>query len=136
MGFVGFLRSGEMMAPESGEFDPGQHLPFNGIKVVNPTSPRAVVIHIKQSKTDPLRQWVSIYLRRMESLLCSIASLLSYLVVRGKHGGPQFHFRDRRALTCLLLVAALRKAISSASFKPEDYAGHSFRIGVATMVAA
>ena len=51
VGFFGFLRSGEMMAPESGDFDPGQHLTFDDIKVVNPTAPTAVVIRIKQSKS-------------------------------------------------------------------------------------
>ena len=136
VGFFGFLRSGEMTAPESGDFDPGQHLTFDDIKVVNPTSPTAVVIRIKQSKTDPFRQGVSIYLGKTESVLCPVTSLLSYLVVRGTDGGPLFRFKDGRPLTRPLLVTALRKALSSAGFKPESYAGHSFRIGAATTAAA
>ena len=136
VGFFGFLRSGEMTAPETGEFDPGQHLTFDDIKVVNPVTPTAVVIRIKQSKTDPFRQGVSIYLGKTDSALCPVASLLSYLVVRGKDGGPLFRFKDGRPLTRPLLVAALRKALSSAGFKPESYAGHSFRIGAATTAAA
>ena len=102
----------------------------------NPTAPTAVVIHIKQSKTDPFRQGVSIYLGKMESMLCPVASLLSYLVVWGKDGGPLFRFKDGRPLTRPLLVAALKKVLSSVGFKPENYAGHSFQIGAATTAAA
>ena len=36
-----------MTAPESGDFDPGQHLTFDDIKVVNTTAPTAVWIRIK-----------------------------------------------------------------------------------------
>ena len=32
VGFFGFLRSGEMKAPESGIFDPCQHLTFDDIR--------------------------------------------------------------------------------------------------------
>ncbi len=65
-----------------------------------------------------------------------MAALLSYLVVRGKHGGPLLQFKDGRALTRSQLVCELRKALPSAGFKPEDYAGHSFRKGAATTAAA
>ena len=127
-----------MTAPESGVFDQCQHLTFDDIKVVNLASPRAVTILIKQSKTDPFLQGMSIYmyLGRTDSLLCPIAALLSYLVVRGKDGGPLFRFKGGRALTRPLLVTLLRKALSRAGFKPEDYAGHSFWIWAATTAAA
>lgn len=136
VGFFGFFRSGELTAPEKGEFDPNQHLTFNDVMIDNPTNPRAVSIRLKQSKTDPFRQGVSIYLGRTESLLCPVAALLSYLVLRGRSEGPLFQFRDGKALTRPLLVSALRRALLSAGFKAEDYAGHSFRIGAATTAAA
>ena len=53
LGFFGFLRSGELTAPEEGEFDPRQHLSFQDIVVDDPVNPRTMSIHIKQSKTDP-----------------------------------------------------------------------------------
>ena len=56
LGFFGFLRSGEMTAPDRGEFDSGQHLTVNDIKVDSKQVPTAISVRIKQSKTDPFRQ--------------------------------------------------------------------------------
>ena len=58
-------------------------------------------------------------------MLCPVAALLSYLVLRGKGEGPLFKFKDGRTLTCPRLVSELRKAHAEAGMKPEDYAGHS-----------
>ena len=136
VGFFGFFRSGELMAPEDGKFDPEQHLTMEDITLDNPADPQKVSVRLKQSKTDPFRLGVTIHLGKTNTLLCPVAALLSYLVVRGKQGGPLFQFRDGRTLTRSRLVRELRKALSSAGFKPEDYAGHSFRKGAATTAAA
>ena len=72
----------------------------------------------------------------MNSMVCPVAALLSYLVLRTKGEGPLFKFKDGRALTRPLLVSELRKALAEAELKPENYAGHSFRIGAATTAAA
>ena len=37
--FFGFLRSGELTAPEEGEFDPSQHLLFTDVAVDSPANP-------------------------------------------------------------------------------------------------
>ena len=39
-----------------------------------------------------------------------------------------FQFKDGRALTHSLMILELREALESIVLKPEDYAGHSFRI--------
>ena len=135
VGFFGFLRSGELTAPEKEKFDPKQHLTVKDIALDNQTAPRTISIRIKQSKTDPFRQGVTIYLGRTNSVVCPVAALLSYLVLRGKGEGPLFQFKDGRALTRPLLVSELRKALAEAGLKPENYAGHSFRIGAATTAA-
>ena len=75
-------------------------------------------------------------LGRTNFMVCPVAALLSYLVLRGKGEGPLFQFKDGRALTRPLLVSELRKALAEAGLKPENYAGHSFRIGAATTAAA
>ena len=136
VGFFGFLRSGELTAPEKEEFDPKQHLTVKDIALDNQATPRTISIRIKQSKTDPFRQGVTIYLGRTNSTVCPVAVLLSYLVLRGKGDGPLFQFKDGRALTCPRLVSELRKALAETGMKPENYAGHSFRIGAATTAAA
>ena len=114
VGFFGFFRSGELTAPEDGEFDPEQHLTMEDITLDNPADPQRVSVRLKQSKTDPFRLGVTIHLGKTNTLLCPVAALLSYLVVQGKQGGPLFQFRDGRALTRSRLVLELRKALSSA----------------------
>ena len=136
VGFFGFFRLGELTAPEDGEFDSEQHLTMEDITLDNPADPQRVSVRLKQSKTDPFCLGVTIHLVKTNTLLCPVAALLSYLVVRGKQGDPLFQFRDGRALTRSRLVCELRKALSSAGFKPEDYVGHSFRKGAATTAAA
>ena len=135
VGFFGFLRSGEMTAPEVGEFDAGQHLSVADITVDDIENPQSVAVRIKQSKTDPFRQGVSIVLSRTGLPLCPVAALLAYLVVRGNSEGPLFLLRGQ-PLTRPKLVLELRKALAAAGLQPDKYAGHSFRIGAATTAAA
>lgn len=137
LGFFGFLRSGEFTVPDDGSFDPAQHLSFSDIAADNPANPRMLSIRIKQSKTDPFRMGVSIFVSRTDtSRLCPVAALLSYLALRGPGEGPLFRFKDGRALTRTRLIDAVRKTLAKAGLNPEAYSGHSFRIGAATTAAA
>ena len=91
----GFLRSGELVAPPDGEFDPGQHLAFGDVAVDDCARPRVVSLRIKQSKTDPFRQGTTIFLGTIflgttDSPLCPVVALLAYLVMRGPGEGPLF----------------------------------------------
>ena len=126
-GFFGFLRSGEMTAPEVGEIDPGQHLSFPDITVDDVENPWSVAVRIKQSKTDSFRQGLSIVLSR-------IAALLAHLVVRGNSEGPLFLLRGK-PLRRPKLVLKLRKAVAGTGLQPEKYARHSFWIGAITTTA-
>ena len=109
---------------------------MNDIKVDSKQVPTAISVRIKQSKTDPFRQGVSIYFGRTDTLICPVAALLSYLVVRGSGEGPLFMLQGGQHLSRSLLVCHMRKALSAAGLNPENYAGHSFRIGAATTAAA
>ena len=136
LGFFGFLRSGELSAPEEGEFDPGQHLSFSDVALDDSANPKVVSVRIKQSKTDPFRLGVTIFLGRTGTHLCPVAALLSYMALRGPGVGPLFRFEDGRPLTRVRLVSALRIALANVGLNPGDYSGHSFRIGAATTAAA
>ena len=85
--FFGFLRSGELSAPEEGEFDPGQHLSFSDVALDDPANPKVVSVRIKQSKTDPFRLGFTIFLGRTGTHLCPVAALLSYMALRGQEWG-------------------------------------------------
>ena len=136
VGFFGFLRSGELTVPESDEFDPKQHLMFTDLAIDDAANPRVISMRIKQSKTDPFRQGVTIYLGRTGLALCPVAALLAYLVLRGKGDGPLFRFKNGQPLTRARLVSAIRGVLKEAGFAPDDFSGHSFRIGAATTAAA
>ena len=136
LGFFGFLRSGELTAPEDGKFDPSQHLSYADIAIDDNLNPRRLSVTIKQSKTDPFRQGVTIFLGRTDTQLCPVAALLAYLAVRGPGEGPLFRFEDGRALTRTRLVTEVRRSLAGCNLRPQDYSGHSFRIGAATTAAA
>ena len=57
------------------------------------TGASAVCIRIKQSKTDPFRKGIDLHVGKTGSVLCPVAALLNYLVIRGKEKGLLFRFR-------------------------------------------
>ena len=93
-------------------------------------------VRIKQSKTDPFRKGVDLFLGRTGSDICPVAALLSYLACRGPRPGPLFIFADGRLLTRRRFVELVRAALASAGVDQRHYSGHSFRIGAATTAAA
>ena len=132
LGFFGFLRSGEMTIPSDSAYDPSVHLSYKDIVVDDPVKPQTVSVFIKQSKTDPFRRGINLFLGRTSSHLCPVMALLNYLVVRGPREGSLFLFSDGRLLTRQRLVEAVRRALGKAGLDPTKYCGLSFRIGAAT----
>ena len=98
-------------------------------------NPGVLSVWIKQSKTDPFRQGVTIFMGKTGCDLCPVAAVLAFLAMRGPGEGPLFRFESGEALTRPQLVSALRKVLAQAGFQLEDYAGHSFRIGAAITAA-
>lgn len=131
--YFGFLRSGEVCVPSAKEYDSSAHLSIGDIAVDSHEKPSVLSINIKASKTDPYRQGVTIYLGASDQLLCPVKALLAYIAARGQVPGPLFHFKDGQPLTREKLVTNLRAALSVAGMDPKSYAGHSFRIGAATV---
>ena len=89
----------------------------------------------KQSKTDPFRRGIDLFMGRTGNDLCPVAALLAYLADRGAKKGPLFMFEDGRFLTRQRLVNCVRAALHS-ELADSQYCGHSFRIGAATAAAA
>ena len=125
-----------MTVPDAGAYDKSVHLSFDDIAIDETSSPSFVRVRIKQSKTDPFRRGVNLFLGRTHTDLCPVAALLSYLVVRGAGSGPLFKFADGRPLTMSRFVAQVRDALGAAGTNEGSYCGHSFRIGAATTAAA
>ena len=93
-------------------------------------------VSIKQSKTDPFRWGVDLFMGKTGTDLCLVKAMLQYLVVRGTQRGSLFCFQDGRLLTRQRFVEEMRKALQQAGIDQSKYCGHSFQIGAATMAAA
>lgn len=136
LGFFGFLRSGEFTVVSDRAFDPASSLTPTDVAVDSRDNPTVVSVYIKQSKNDPFRAGVHVYLGRTNRLLCPVAAILSYLAMRAPPAnGPLFVFSDGRYLTRQRLVQHLRSALQHCGINPAHYSGHSFRIGAASTAA-
>ena len=136
LGFFAFLRSGELTVPSAAGFDPKWHLTPMDIAVDNQSSPIAVQITLKGSKTDQTRKKIQLYIGRSHNDICPVAALLTYLSVRGIDTGPLFRLENGQPLTRQNLVSLIKSALQSQGVDPTHYSGHSFRIGAATTAAA
>ena len=62
MALFGFLWVGELTVPSDTMYDPTVHLSQSDIAVDNPAAPMVIQVAIKQSKMDPFRRGVDIFL--------------------------------------------------------------------------
>ena len=95
-----------------------------------------VQIKIKASKTDPFRYGVMVYVGKTGNELCPEAAITAYLAIRGTTSGPFFLSEDGTPLTRPPFVEQVCLILCRAGYSPGLYAGHSFKIGAASMAAA
>ena len=133
--FFAFLLAGEMTTPHEGGYDPAVHLSYADVELDDPRKPSFLRITIKQSKTDPFRKGMNLYVGRTGTDLCPVAAVLSYLTHRGSAPRPLFVFRSGIYLTRKRFVDRVRAALRQTDVDQRKYCGHSFRIGAATTAA-
>ena len=131
----GFLQSGEVVFPSKRSYDSQSHMCFGDIRVDNRSAPTFLQVQIKASKTDPFHHGVSIYTGATNGLLCPVTAVLSYMVERGNDAGPLFKWADGQYLIRDKFVMHVRRVLNAAGLMASNNAGHSFRIGAATMAA-
>ena len=124
-----------MTVPSIKAYDALVHLSVQDISVDDSKNPSILHVRIKQSKTDPFRKGVDLYVGKTASQLCPVAAMLSYLCARGMSPGPLFRFEDGKVLSRRQFVDAVRDGLSRAGIEEGNYCGHSFRIGAATTAA-
>ena len=132
VGIFSFLRAGEFTVRSQDVFDPSFSLTLGDIAVDQPSIVR---IRLKQSKTDPFRRGVNVFLGQTNADLCPVTAILAYVALRPQLEGPLFVFQDGLFLTRDKLVEAVLLALHQAGKDPSNYTGHSFRIGAATTAA-
>ena len=129
LAFFGFLCISEFTIPSDDLFDQGCHLCLSDIAIDNWDNPKMLQVKMKQSKTDPFRKGVNIYLGVTERDLCPIRGILPYLALRGNCSGPLFILSDGRSLTRHLFKAGLDNLLCALNMDKGKYNTHSFRIG-------
>ena len=135
LGFFGFLRSGEFTT-QSDNYDPSWHLSVQDVAVDSLENPSVLQVRIKGSKTDQLRQGMTIVMGITPSHICPVKAVLAYIACRGFKPGPLFCHLDGSPLTRSQLVYRLRATLTIAGVKCDNFSGHSFCIGAATTAAA
>ena len=133
--FWGFLRAGEFTIPSSNAYDPEVHLSLADVALDSHTAPSMVRLRIKQSKTDPFRVGVDVFLGATHTEICPVRALIQFLAVRSPDPGPLFLTHTGIPLTRAVLVKELQSALEKVGIPPSQYNGHSFRIGAATTAA-
>ena len=133
--FFGFFRAGEITVPTDDSYDASRHLNFQDLAVDDQLNLSLLRIHLKYSKTDQLGSGLDIVLGQTYQDICPVATAMAYLTVRRDGEGPLFKFADRRYLTKERFTRRIREALAALGPCSEDYAGHSFRIGMATTAA-
>ena len=98
--------------------------------------PSMISILLRRSKTDQARQGVKVIIGRTGDDICPVAALLQFLAIRGNHPGLLFVCSNGKPLTKGKFITEVRAALTTANLPAAEYAGHSFRIGAATMAAA
>lgn len=135
MCFFAFLRSGEVVVPSDSAFDPTWHLAYGDVRADNNKSPQFLEVKIKASKTDPFCVGTTVFLGRTSRDICPVAAVLGYMVQRGSEPGVFFRFDDGKLLTRDRLITKMREGLTYVGIDGAKYAGHSFRVGAATMAA-
>ena len=74
------------------------------ISIDNRANPHLLRVTIKQSKTDPFRKGIHIYLGATDSSVCPVLGMLPYLTLRGAQAGPYSSQSVARGLPSRSLV--------------------------------
>ena len=130
--FFGFLRVSDFTIPTESSYVPSCHLSLSDIAVDNRKNPHLLQLFLKQSKTDPFKQGVKVYMGATDSPVCPIKAILSYLGKRRRQLGPLFITKDGKSWTTAMFRARLKSLLDNLKLDKRCYNTHSFRIGAAT----
>ena len=127
------LRVSEFTTPNLTDYDPSVHLSLQDVSIDNRENSSVLKINIKQSKTDPFRQGVQIYLGATNSDICPIFGILPYLARRGSQPEPLFLTENGQGFTRQSFCSTLNSVLSQLLVNTSLY--NSFRIEAATTAA-
>ena len=108
------------------------HLSLGDIAIDSHTAPKVVRINIKQSKTDPFRKGIQLFLGTTDHVICPVKAILPYLALRGSKLGPLFMTDNNIPLTRQSFSTFFSAILEATKLNHHKYNTSSFRIGAAT----
>ena len=72
----------------------------------------------------------------MNSVICPVKAMLTYLAIRGKSPGSLFISKNNALLTRAQIKTLVSMTLRTAGLNDSEYNSHSFRIGAATTAKA
>ena len=112
LAFFGFLRVSEFTTPSDTHYDRDCHLSIDDISIDSRDNPQLLKVTLKQSKTDPFRVGVDLYLGATGGTICPVKALLPYLAVCGQYKALLFILKDRKYLTRQCLCTLLNDLLN------------------------
>ncbi|XP_052277466.1 uncharacterized protein LOC127876350 [Dreissena polymorpha] len=129
--FFAFLRCGEFTVNEKAPINYST-LRLEDIKV----NEEFIILHLNQSKSDPFRKGIEIFVYATHNQVCPVAALKKYLKYRGhSNSDALFIMQNGSPLTRTKFISNLKHVLRSIGMDDSKYNGHSFRIGAATTCA-
>ena len=113
-----------MSAPQA--YDPDVHLNLSDLALDNHSNPSVIQLRIKQSKTDPFREGIHIFLGKTDGAICPVQAVIKYIAVRSPNPGPLFVSSEGTPLTRGYLVSRLQDALRRAGLDESAYNGTVF----------
>ena len=130
--FYGFLWVREFTIPSGASYESTCHLSMKDVAIDRRDNLLLLQVAIKQSKTDPFRRGIDIYLGANDSTICPVKAVSAYLALRGGQAGPLFITQEGTGLTRQTFSSVLDYLLSKLKLNHKHYNTHSFRIGAAT----
>ena len=121
--------------PDDSSYDPAVHLSVGDIAISDSRTQSAIPIRIKQSKTDPFKKGIDLFVGRTSSQLCPVSALLEYLRIQDSGPGPLFQYQEGHALTRARFASEVHSVLGKVGVDQSKYGTHSFGIGAATTAA-
>ena len=116
-------------------FNLAVNLAWGDVAVDNNENPQMIRIHLKKSKCDQFGAGSDITVGCTGSSLCPFAAILSFITFCGDSPGLFFIDSDKTAFTKSQFVSEIHSILNMVGLPQHHYAGHSFRIGAATLAA-
>ena len=96
--------------------------------------PEFMQVDLKSSQADPFRKGILSTIGATNNHLCPVKVMLNNILSNPKNG-PLFAYRSGKFLSRDNFTKEISDLLARGGFESESYAGHSFRIGAATLAA-